>query len=53
MQQGAAMKKINHRLILKNIIVAITLGVAGVASWALTELRTPSLEAQVAPFQAH
>lgn len=36
----------------KNIIVAVTLGLAGVASWALTDYRAPTIEALVSPSQA-
>jgi hypothetical protein len=33
------------RIIVKNLVIAATLGMAGFASWALTEARTPIIEA--------
>jgi hypothetical protein len=44
--------KIDSRTVVKNVIVAVTLGLAGVASWAVTQMHTPTLEAQVTLTQA-
>ncbi len=33
------------RIIVKNLVIAATLGMAGFASWALTEYRAPTIEA--------
>ena len=44
----------NHpsRTLLKKIVVAVTLGLAGVASWALTDYRAPTLEAGIEQVRA-
>lgn len=39
------MKLERHRAIVKNVVVAITLGLAAVASWSLTSYPAPTLEA--------
>lgn len=36
------------RTIIKNLVIAATLGLAGVASWALTDYRAPTIEAATA-----
>ena len=33
------------RIIVKNLVVALTLGVAAIATWAVTKSNTPSIEA--------
>ena len=33
------------RTIIKNVVVAITIGVAGIATWAATDARAPNLQA--------
>jgi hypothetical protein len=44
--------KIDSRAVLKKVIVAVTLGLAGVASWAVTQMHTPTFAAQVTLTQA-
>ena len=39
------------RNIVKNVIVAATMGLAGFASWALTDFRAPTIEAAVTQSQ--
>lgn len=40
--------KQSSRSLLKNLIVTATLGLAAVASWAITDYREPTIEAAVA-----
>jgi hypothetical protein len=35
------------RTIVKNLVIAATLGMAGFASWALTDYREPAIEAAI------
>lgn len=43
--------KQTSRSLLKNLIVTATLGLAAVASWAITDYREPSIEAAAAAVQ--
>ena len=39
------MKQLSYRTFVKNVIVAATLGVAAVATWAVTQSNAPVIEA--------
>lgn len=39
------------RNIVKNLVVAATIGLAAIASWAFTDFRAPQIEVAVAPSQ--
>ena len=40
------------RIIVKNLVVALTLGVAAVATWAVTQSSAPSIEAATSQVRA-
>ena len=41
----------SSRAIVKNVIVAITLGVAAIATWAVTQTNVPTIEASTTASQ--
>ncbi len=43
--------KLSSTVIVKNIIVAATLGVAAIAAWAVTQSNTPAIEAAASTAQ--
>jgi hypothetical protein len=38
------MKQSSYRALVKNIVVAVTLGVAAIATWAVTQSNVPQIE---------
>jgi hypothetical protein len=45
------MKQSSSRIIVKNIVVAATLGVAAIAAWAVTQSNAPVIEAVTSTVQ--